>query len=47
VGQQLHAKPFKQFLITLSAIFLVTIVVPWAIRPLGQLRLAGRSFLAC
>ncbi|MGH8788639.1 MAG: antibiotic biosynthesis monooxygenase [Cupriavidus necator] len=29
----LHAKPFKQFLITLSAIFPLTVVVPWALRP--------------
>lgn len=29
-----HAKPFKQFLITLSAIFPLTVVVPWALHPL-------------
>jgi uncharacterized protein len=31
--KQLHAKPFKQFLVTLSAIFPLTLVVPWALRP--------------
>lgn len=29
-----HAKPYKQFLVTLSAIFPLTIIVPWLLRPL-------------
>jgi uncharacterized protein len=29
-----QARPYKQFLITLSAIFPLTIIVPWALRPL-------------
>ena len=29
-----HAKPYKQFLITLSVIFPLTVVVPWLLRPL-------------
>lgn len=32
----IHAKPFKQFLITLSAIFPLTVVVPWALHPLFE-----------
>lgn len=32
-----HAKPYKQFLVTLSAIFPLTIVVPWALQPLFDL----------
>ncbi|NMM28934.1 MAG: antibiotic biosynthesis monooxygenase [Glaciimonas sp.] len=35
--KQLHAKPFKQFLITLSAIFPLTIVVPWLWKPVFTL----------
>lgn len=31
-----QAKPYKQFLVTLSAIFPLTVVVPWALRPLFQ-----------
>ena len=31
---QKHATPYKQFLLTLSAIFPVTILVPWVLRPL-------------
>jgi antibiotic biosynthesis monooxygenase (ABM) superfamily enzyme len=27
------AKPYKQFLVTLSAIFPLTIIVPWALQP--------------
>jgi antibiotic biosynthesis monooxygenase (ABM) superfamily enzyme len=34
VSKPLRAKPFKQFLITLSAIFPLTVVVPWALAPL-------------
>lgn len=34
--KQVHAKPFKQFLITLSAIFPLTVVVPWALHPLFE-----------
>lgn len=33
-GHPPRAKPFKQFLITLSAIFPLTVVVPWALHPL-------------
>jgi uncharacterized protein len=33
---QKHAPPYKQFLITLSAIFPLTVLVPWALRPLFQ-----------
>jgi antibiotic biosynthesis monooxygenase (ABM) superfamily enzyme len=33
---QKHPEPYKQFLVTLSAIFPMTIVVPWALRPLFQ-----------
>lgn len=36
-SKQLHAKPLKQFLITLSAIFPLTVVVPWALEPLFRL----------
>jgi len=32
-----HAKPYKQFLVTLSAIFPLTMVVPWALQPLFDL----------
>jgi antibiotic biosynthesis monooxygenase (ABM) superfamily enzyme len=28
-----HAKPYKQFLVTLSVIFPLTIVIPWLLRP--------------
>jgi uncharacterized protein len=28
-----HAKPYKQFLVTLSAIFPLTVVIPWLLRP--------------
>ena len=28
-----HAKPYKQFLVTLSAIFPLTIIVPWLLQP--------------
>ena len=28
-----HAKPYKQFLVTLSAIFPLTIIVPWLLKP--------------
>ena len=30
------AKPYKQFLITLSAIFPLTVAVPWLLQPLFQ-----------
>ncbi len=33
-SEQKHAKPYKQFLITLSAIFPLTILVPWLLTPL-------------
>jgi len=29
-----HVKPYKQFLVTLSVIFPLTIIVPWLLRPL-------------
>jgi uncharacterized protein len=29
-----HAKPYKQFLVTLSAIFPMTVIVPWLLQPL-------------
>lgn len=38
----MHAKPYKQFLVTLSVIFPLTIVVPWLLQPL----LAWFPFLA-
>jgi uncharacterized protein len=28
-----HAKPYKQFLVTLSAIFPLTVIVPWLLQP--------------
>jgi uncharacterized protein len=44
------AKPYKQFLVTLSAIFPLTIIVPWALQPLFSwvppLALPGISHLA-
>jgi len=33
-SEQKHAKPYKQFLITLSAIFPLTMMVPWMLAPL-------------
>jgi antibiotic biosynthesis monooxygenase (ABM) superfamily enzyme len=33
---QRHPPPYKQFLLTLSAIFPLTLVVPWMLRPLFQ-----------
>ena len=33
---QRHPPPYKQFLLTLSAIFPLTVVVPWMLRPLFQ-----------
>ncbi len=33
---QRHPPPYKQFLLTLSAIFPLTLVVPWMVRPLFQ-----------
>lgn len=35
-AKPLHARPFKQFLITLSAIYPLTVVVPWALGPLFE-----------
>lgn len=29
-----HAKPYKQFLVTLSAIFPLTVIIPWLLQPL-------------
>jgi antibiotic biosynthesis monooxygenase (ABM) superfamily enzyme len=34
--EQKKAKPFKQFLVTLSAIFPLTVIVPWLMAPLFQ-----------
>jgi antibiotic biosynthesis monooxygenase (ABM) superfamily enzyme len=34
---QKHPRPYKQFLVTLSAIFPLTIVVPWVLKPLVQM----------
>ena len=28
-----HAKPYKQFLVTLSAIFPLTVIIPWLLQP--------------
>jgi antibiotic biosynthesis monooxygenase (ABM) superfamily enzyme len=33
-GKPLRARPYKQFLVTLSAIYPLTLVVPWLLRPL-------------
>ena len=33
---QKRAPPHKQFLVTLSVIYPLTLVVPWALRPLGD-----------
>ncbi len=33
---QKHPPPYKQFLLTLSVIFPLTVLVPWALRPLVQ-----------
>lgn len=33
----MQARPFKQFLVTLSAIFPLTVIVPWALHPLFEL----------
>jgi uncharacterized protein len=33
---QKHAKPYKQFLLTFSAIFPLTMLVPWVLQPLCQ-----------
>jgi uncharacterized protein len=33
---QRHPPPYKQFLLTLSAIFPLTLLVPWMLRPLFQ-----------
>ncbi|HEX9464332.1 MAG TPA: hypothetical protein VGB82_17170 [Alphaproteobacteria bacterium] len=42
-----QAKPYKQFLLTLSAIFPLTIVVPWALQPvLARLPLLGEFIVS-
>lgn len=42
-----QAKPYKQFLLTLSAIFPLTIVVPWALRPVfARLPLLGELIVS-
>jgi uncharacterized protein len=33
---QRHPQPYKQFFVTLSAIFPLTLLVPWVLRPLFQ-----------
>lgn len=46
-SKQPHAKPFKQFLVMLSAIFPLTIAVPWALRPLFEsVPMLGTFFIA-
>ena len=35
-SEQEHAKPYKQYLITLSVIFPLTMLVPWLLTPLFQ-----------
>lgn len=36
VTKPLHARPYKQFLVTLSAIFPLTLIVPWSLHPLAR-----------
>ena len=47
----LHARRYKQFLVTLSAIYPLTLIVPWALRPLQEfihfLRWPMASALLC
>jgi antibiotic biosynthesis monooxygenase (ABM) superfamily enzyme len=38
-GKPVHARPYKQFLVTLSAIYPLTVVTPWLLQPM--LRLEG------
>ncbi|MEC4718338.1 hypothetical protein RY831_04220 [Noviherbaspirillum sp. CPCC 100848] len=35
--KQIHARPSKQFLITLSAIFPLTVILPWLLKPVFTL----------
>ena len=32
-GKPVHARPYKQFLVTLSAIYPLTLLIPWLLRP--------------
>src|SRR5262249_51370561 len=42
----IHARPYKQFLITLSAIYPLTVALPWLLRPaLAMAGLQGDSAL--
>jgi antibiotic biosynthesis monooxygenase (ABM) superfamily enzyme len=44
---QRHPPPYKQFLLTLSAIFPLTLVVPWLVRPLFQaMPILGRPIVS-
>jgi len=46
VGHRLQARPFKQFLITLSAIFPLTVVLPWVLKPVfDYIPLLGRPVI--
>lgn len=46
-ARKLQARPFKQFLITLSAIFPLTVVVPWVVKPLFDYApLLGRPIIS-
>ena len=41
-ARAIHARPYKQFLITLSAIYPLTVVLPWLVQPaLGMVGLQG------
>ena len=40
-----RAAPYKQFLLTLSVIYPLTLVVPWAVHPLGEVLPALRGVL--
>lgn len=47
VARKLQARPFRQFLITLSAIFPLTVVIPWVLRALfEQVPLLGRPIIS-
>ncbi|WP_194725050.1 antibiotic biosynthesis monooxygenase [Noviherbaspirillum malthae] len=44
--RRLQARPFKQFLITLSAIFPLTVVLPWILKPVfDYIPLLGRPVI--
>jgi antibiotic biosynthesis monooxygenase (ABM) superfamily enzyme len=42
-SKPVHARPYKQFLVTLSAIYPLTVVIPWLFQPV--LRLKALQFL--